>query len=120
VVRTGGHHGTGELGELLGPVSGFVVEGLYVAGDTIWCDDVRDALEAHRPRVVVVNAGGARFLQGDPITMTVEDVRAVRGSTDAEVVAVHLEAINHCVELRDAFRAIDGVRVPGDGETLAL
>jgi L-ascorbate metabolism protein UlaG (beta-lactamase superfamily) len=120
VARTGGRHGAGELGERLGPVSGFVVEGVYVAGDTIWCDEVRDALERHRPRVVVVNAGGARFLEGDPITMTAEDVRRVRGATDAAVVAVHLEAINHCVEPRDAVAAVDRVRVPADGETLEL
>jgi hypothetical protein len=33
---------------------------------------------------------------------------------------VHLEAINHCLEPREAYRAIEGVRVPGDGETLEL
>jgi hypothetical protein len=48
-------------------VSGFVVDGVYVAGDTIWCEEVREALEMHRPRAVVVNASGARFLEGDPI-----------------------------------------------------
>lgn len=120
VVRTGGRHGTGEIGAAMGPVSGFVVDGVYVAGDTIWCDEVRDALAEHPPQVVVVNAGGARFLEGDPITMTVEDVRRVREATDAEVVAVHLEAINHCLEPRSAVAAVAGVRVPADGETLEL
>jgi hypothetical protein len=33
---------------------------------------------------------------------------------------VHLEALNHCFERRDAYRAIDGVAVPADGETLEL
>ena len=61
-IRTGGQHGTGEIGEQMGRVSGFVVrsEGspsLFVAGDTIWCDEVEEALLAHRPNVVVVNAG---------------------------------------------------------------
>jgi L-ascorbate metabolism protein UlaG (beta-lactamase superfamily) len=115
IVRTGGHHGTGELAERLGPVSGFVVEGVYVAGDTVWCDEVAEALAAHGPHTVVVNAGGARFLEGDPITMTVEDVRRVREATRAEVVVVHLEAINHCLEPRSAYAGLD-VRVPLDGE----
>jgi L-ascorbate metabolism protein UlaG (beta-lactamase superfamily) len=118
VVRTGGRHGTGDLGELLGPVSGFVVDGVYVAGDTIWCDDVAAALQ-RRPRAVVVNAGGARFLEGDPITMTVADVERVRAATDAPVLVVHLEAINHCLEPRSAYAALD-VRVPADGETVRL
>jgi L-ascorbate metabolism protein UlaG (beta-lactamase superfamily) len=117
-AMTRGRHGTGELGAALGPVSGFVVDGLYVAGDTIWCDEVQDAIERHRPHTVVVNAGGARFDEGDPIVMTVPDVRALRAATDARVIVVHLEAMNHCLERRDAYRAIDGVLVPADGETI--
>ena len=120
VAVTGGRHGTGALGEALGPVSGFVLDGVYVAGDTIWCNEVREALERHRPRAIVVNGGGARFLEGDPIVMTADDARAVREATDATVVVVHLEAINHCLERRDVYRAIDGVLVPGDGESLDL
>ena len=113
---------------MLAPVSGFVLraEGepvLYVAGDTIWCDDVRAALDEHAPDVVVVNASGARFTEGDPIVMTAEDVVAVaRHAPGAHVVAVHLEAINHCLETREELRARlreegleERVSVPADG-----
>jgi L-ascorbate metabolism protein UlaG (beta-lactamase superfamily) len=117
---TRGRHGTGEIAEALGPVSGWVVEGVYIAGDTIWCDDVAEALGRHRPRAVVVNAGGARFNEGDPIVMTADDVRRVRHATDAAVVVVHLEAINHCLERRDVYRQIEGVLVPEDGETITV
>jgi L-ascorbate metabolism protein UlaG (beta-lactamase superfamily) len=120
VVRTGGHHGTGEVGVQMGPVSGFVLDGLYLAGDTILCGEVLDAIRRHRPRTIVVNAGGARFNEGDPIVMTVEDVRGVRAATDATIVAVHLEAMNHCVETRADVRAVEGILVPEDGETLDL
>jgi L-ascorbate metabolism protein UlaG (beta-lactamase superfamily) len=120
VARTSGHHGTGEIGEELGPVSGFVVDGIYVAGDTIWCDEVAEALARHRPRAIVVNGGGARFLEGDAIVMTAADVQAVRDATDAAVIVVHLESINHCLERRDVYRAIDGVVVPDDGETIEV
>ncbi len=120
VARTSGHHGTGEIGEELGPVSGFVLGGIYVAGDTIWCDEVAQALVRHRPRAIVVNGGGARFLEGDPIVMTAADVRAVRDATDAAVIVVHLESINHCLEGRDVYRAIDGVVVPDDGQTIEV
>ena len=62
---------------------------------------VRAAIDAHAPDVVVVNAGGARFIEGDPIVMTADDVVAVaRHARGAHVVAVHLEAINHCLETR--------------------
>jgi L-ascorbate metabolism protein UlaG (beta-lactamase superfamily) len=129
--RTGGRHGTGEIGAQLAPVSGFVVraEGspsLYVAGDTIWCEEVEEALLAHRPDVVVVNAGAAQFLEGDPITMTAEDVvRVCRAAPEARVIATHMEAINHCPLTRAALTEVledhglsDRVGIPADGETL--
>jgi L-ascorbate metabolism protein UlaG (beta-lactamase superfamily) len=120
VARTGGRHGTGEIAEMLAPVSGFVLraEGeptVYVAGDTIWCEAVERALEEHSPDVVVVNASGARFNEGDPIVMNVEDVATVaRHVLPAKVVAVHLEAINHCLEPRSAYADLP-VSVPADG-----
>ena len=132
-TRTGGRHGTGAIGEALAPVSGFVIaaEGepvLYVAGDTIWCDEVAAALDEHAPDVVVVNAGAARFLEGDPIVMTADDVVAVaRHAPDARVVVVHLEAINHCpltrADLRQRLRdeGLTGrVTVPENGALVPL
>jgi L-ascorbate metabolism protein UlaG (beta-lactamase superfamily) len=126
IARTGGRHGTGEIGQAMAPVCGFVLSApgepaLYIAGDTIWCDEVRDALAAHSPGVVVVNAGGARFNTGDPITMTPQDVIAVAGATPAAVVAVHMDAINHCVESRRDLRAAtseERILIPEDGEAL--
>jgi L-ascorbate metabolism protein UlaG (beta-lactamase superfamily) len=133
IARTDGRHGTGRIAEALGPVSGFVLAAageptLYVAGDTIWCDQVATALDSHRPDVVVVNAGGARFLEGDPIVMTADDVVAVaRHAPQARVVAVHLEAINHCPQTRaDLHQRLhdegltERVTVPEDGAEVPL
>jgi len=95
-ARTGGRHGTGEIGQRMGPVSGFVLRlggepSLYIAGDTIWCPEVADALERHRPDVTIVNAGAAQFLTGDPITMTAADVGQVcRTLPSTRVIAVHM------------------------------
>ncbi|MFC4812038.1 MBL fold metallo-hydrolase [Paenibacillus sp. GCM10023250] len=130
IVRTGGRHGTGEVGLRMGRVSGFVLRApgepaVYLAGDTIWCDEVKDALGAHRPEIVVVNAGGAQFLTGGPITMDADDVIAVaRHAPDAKVIAVHMDAINHCRVTRAVLRErlaaaslTDRVAIPFDGET---
>jgi L-ascorbate metabolism protein UlaG (beta-lactamase superfamily) len=120
VHRTGGRHGTGQIAERLAPVSGFVLDDLYIAGDTIWCDDVAAALERHRPAVAVVNAGGARFLQGAPIVMTSADVRELVERVP-KVVAVHMEAINHCVLTRAELRsAVPEAIIPADGETIEV
>jgi len=120
IALTGGRHGTGEIADALAPVSGFVLDGVYVAGDTIWCDEVRAAIAQHSPRALIVNGSGARFLTGDPIVMDAHDVRQARSALAGPVVVVHLEAINHCVERRDVYRAIPGVIVPADGETIEL
>ncbi len=133
VTRTGGRHGHGAIADELGPVSGYVLRAqgeptLYLAGDTVWCPDVEAAVETHTPDVIVVNAGAARFIAGDPITMDVPDVVAVcRAAPDALIVAVHMEAINHCLLTRAALRAglaaeglADRVAIPADGETLDL
>jgi L-ascorbate metabolism protein UlaG (beta-lactamase superfamily) len=134
LIRTGGRHGTGELGERMGPVSGFVLraEGeptLYVAGDTVWCREVEQTLEQHAPQVVVVNAGAARVdQQGGPITMSAEDVvRVAQTSPGATVLAVHMEAVNHCLLTREQLAerlaecgVAPRVRMPADGETVRL
>jgi L-ascorbate metabolism protein UlaG (beta-lactamase superfamily) len=120
IAMTRGRHGVRDTAKDMGAVSGWVVDGLYIAGDTIWCDEVERALRDHDPRAVVVNGSGARFLDGQPIVMDVGDVRRVRAAAGGEVVVVHLEAMNHCLEPRAAYRAIEGVRVPDDGETIEL
>jgi L-ascorbate metabolism protein UlaG (beta-lactamase superfamily) len=120
IVRTAGRHGHGELAEELGPVSGFVLDDLYVAGDTVWCSEVEEAIERHRPLVAVVNGSGARFLAGGPLVMTSADVREVVARVPT-VVVVHLEAIDHCLETRAEVReAVPEALVPDDGETLDL
>jgi L-ascorbate metabolism protein UlaG (beta-lactamase superfamily) len=97
---------------------------LYIAGDTIWCIDVLTALTAFKPDIVVVNTGAAQFLEGGAITMTAEDViETCRAAGKAQVVAVHMEAINHCLLTRsdlafqlEAARVSKQVAIPMDGE----
>jgi hypothetical protein len=115
----------------MAPSSGYVLTSageptLYIAGDTIWYDQVAETLKQFNPQMIVANAGAAQFLHGDPITMTAGDVvRVCRAAPQAQVVAVHMEAINHCLLTRAelAQHAKDaGVRViiPEDGEDVAL
>ncbi|GIP30510.1 MBL fold metallo-hydrolase [Paenibacillus sp. J23TS9] len=129
LFRTTGQHGVGEIGKLMGQVSGYVfkAEGeptLYIAGDTIWCDDVKQALDEHRPDFTLANAGGARFREGGPIIMNEEDVVSLcRYAPYTKVAAIHMESINHCFttrsDLNDRLHAEqlnDRVQVPLDGE----
>lgn len=121
ITRTAARHGAEEeVAKALGPVSGFVLDDVYIAGDTVWCREVEEALERHRPRVAVVNASGARFVDSGPLVMTAAEVREVVARVPT-VVVVHLEAINHCLEARAEVReAVPEALVPEDGEILDL
>jgi L-ascorbate metabolism protein UlaG (beta-lactamase superfamily) len=133
ITRTGGEHGRGEVGQRMAPVSGYVLAAsglptVYIAGDTVWCPEVDRVIEAHKPAVIVVNAGAAQFLEGGPITMDAADVLKVCAAAPAAtIVAVHMEAINHCLLTRAELRqAVDRARppakvlMPKDGESLEL
>ncbi len=134
ISRTGGQHGTGELGKKMGPVSGFVLKAedspaLYIAGDSVWCPEVEQALAQFAPEIVVLNAGAATYATGGgPITMNDDDVcRVCRAVPGAQVVAVHMETINHCRLSRAALRTrleaeglAQQVLIPNDGEVLTF
>jgi L-ascorbate metabolism protein UlaG (beta-lactamase superfamily) len=133
ISRTGGRHGIGEVGQRMGSVSGFVLSApseprLYLAGDTIWCPEVEEALARFRPDIALLNAGAAQFLTGGPITMTAEDVVTVcRTAPQAQVIVVHMEALNHCLLSRSDLAAVvehEGieaqVQIPEDGEVVTF
>ncbi len=132
IHRTPASHGRGDIARAMAPVSGYVLrtEGepcVYIAGDTIWYEDVARVIADEQPDVIVLNASGASFLQGGPIVMNAEDIAEVRKAVPhASIVVVHLEAINHCHETRAYYRqrlpelGVDmaNVFIPDDGEML--
>jgi L-ascorbate metabolism protein UlaG (beta-lactamase superfamily) len=133
LTRTPASHGRGATAERMAPASGYLLReragrSLYIAGDTVLYDAVEEVLDEQRPDVVVVNASGARFTGGDPIVMDADEVIAVaRRLPSARVVAVHLDAINHCVETRaDLHQRVheegleDRVTVPEDGAAVPV
>ncbi len=131
--RIGGQHGTGTLGKKMGPVSGFVLSStnspsLYIAGDTIWCPEVEQALKDFSPEVVVLNTGAATFLTGEPITMTDDDVCQIcQAAPQARLIAVHMDTMSHCRLTRaDLERRLKAagvekqVLIPNDGEIIHI
>lgn len=128
--RTRGRHGTGEIGERMGTVSGYFIqyqeESVYIAGDTIWCEEVKNAIDQYDPKRIVLNGGAARFITGDPIVMDINDMITVCNyAPEAKIYVVHLETVNHSSESREEIRlAIEhhrlssGCMVPDDGDQL--
>lgn len=126
--RVDGRHGRGIIGSAMGKVSGFVLAAsgeptLYIAGDTIWCLAVQMAIETYHPDMIVVNSGAAQFNLGAPIIMTFQDViKVCHTAPRAKVVAVHMEAVNHCRLTRQALAGklteaglLPQVAIPQDG-----
>jgi len=125
-------HGRGLPGLMMVHGSGYVIRlpnqpSLYLAGDTILTDDVRDCLLEHSPAVSVIPAGGARLDIGGEIIMGQEDALEFGRLCKGIVVTNHLEALDHCPVTRAGLRealVADGLedrfRIPADGETLVF
>ncbi|WP_341200971.1 MBL fold metallo-hydrolase [Planomicrobium okeanokoites] len=101
LIKTKGEHGRGEILKMAGHVCGVVFKHadektLYVAGDTVWYDEVQKTIDAHNPEIIVVNAGDNQFLQGGSLVMKEDDVYEVhKAAPDAKIISVHMEAVNH-------------------------
>ena len=138
LIKTAGRHGTQAhyevMAALLGDVCGVVFnhpeeKTIYLAGDTIWNENVDAVLSAHAPEIAILNAGYA-MVQGidGGIIMGTEDVlRVHQAAPEARLIASHMEAINHCVLTRAELRAFaaeegfsDKLLTPGDGETYTI
>ena len=136
--KTGGQHGTDQMyatppvAHALGAAMGVVFQAplhktLYLAGDTIWRDEVDQALAQYNPDVVVLNAGYAQLngFEG-AIIMGKDDVlRAAQIAPNATIVAVHMDAINHMTLSREElsrFVRKEGIQsrveIPQDGALL--
>ncbi|WP_223600620.1 MBL fold metallo-hydrolase [Chryseobacterium sp. GVT01B] len=103
---TKGQHGTGEIGEKMGIVNGFVFKAdnksVYIAGDSIWYDEIAKEIDKHQPQHIIVAGGAATFSVGDPIIMTSEDIIKVCDyAPESTVWVTHLEAVSHCKEDRN-------------------
>ncbi|WP_221090876.1 MBL fold metallo-hydrolase [Deinococcus aquaedulcis] len=131
-TRTGGTHGTGRVGQAMGEVSGFVLRApgeptLYLAGDTIWTDEVRAQIDTAAPDVIVTHSGGAQLQDTLIIMDTAQTLALAAAAPQATVVAVHLEAYDHMTVTRHALRAAaqqaglgSRLLVPEDGEIMEL
>ena len=134
VTRTPGKHGTGDVGERMGTVSGFVFQAeeeptVYWAGDTIWYDGVQRVIARHQPDVIITHSSGAKFGYSDPIVMDAEQTVAVcKYAPRATVLAVHLESLDHGTVSRSDLRLLaeqSGITparllIPDDGESIDL
>jgi L-ascorbate metabolism protein UlaG (beta-lactamase superfamily) len=136
LTRIRGAHGTNAMFEnidialILGEAMGVVFEKegektAYLMGDTIWNAAVSKTLYRYTPEILVMNTGYAKVLSfNDGIIMGTQDVlKASLMAPQADIVTVHMDAINHCTvgrkHMKDFVKnnnLIDKVKIPEDGE----
>lgn len=94
---------------------------LYVVGDTIWCEEVVEAIDKFAPDVIVVNACGATLLNGERIIMNDEDVKTLTEyAPKAVIIASHMDTVSHLTVTRNDIRKmkLNNVLVPEDNEIM--
>ena len=98
---------------------------LYVAGDTIWCDEVSEAIDKFEPEIIVVNACAATVINGERLIMNIDDVRQViKKAPKSTIIASHMDTVSHLTVTRkdlEEFREKESVKnllIPDDGEVL--
>ncbi|MBC8988446.1 MBL fold metallo-hydrolase [Pedobacter sp. N36a] len=136
IHRVEGQHGSGEILKMMGKTSGFVLKAknqptVYIVGDAIWTDDVKKNIKKFDPDYIVVNSGGARIqgYENTPIIMDEAQTMALIGeSGKAKVIAVHMDALDHCRTTRSSLIqkaaefniGTDKLLIPQDGEVITL
>jgi L-ascorbate metabolism protein UlaG (beta-lactamase superfamily) len=125
-------HGSGLLGWFLGPVAGYYLAhpeepSIYVVGDSILTESVREAVERLQPDVILAPAGAANMGLGGDILFSVDELMDLAKRARGQLVFNHLEALDHCPTTREGLRARvraeglgDRAFIPADGETLTF
>ena len=129
--RTQGKHGHGLLALKMAPVSGFVINSkdyspIYIAGDSVWCTEMKKAITKFKPEIIICNCGSAQFHFGSAITMTEKDLKKLcEEFSDIRIIAVHMNAWKHCrltkEELKNyitKYKLSSRIMIPDDGDIL--
>lgn len=114
-----------------GPSSGFIIKAegktIYVAGDTIFFDEVEKTIKKYEPDYIIVNAASAENGYFGRLIMNIEDVvKTAKVSPKAKVICVHMDNVSHAnvnrVQLKEgiAKEGLTNIMVPDDGEEFDL
>ena len=97
----------------------------YLVGDSVYSQEVVDAMTKFEPDIVAVNAAGAQYPLAHLLIMNQYDVQSLmRHFPKVEVIATHVEGVSHASVTRPMLREfaqqhnLTRLHVPNDGETL--
>lgn len=125
-------HGYGFVSKLMGNVIGFFIElpnqkSIYLSSDTIYTDSVDNVLHNYKPDISVLACGTAQFDLFKQLIMNVDDILKFVKNAPGQVIANHMESLNHCPLTRKELKTMltndelrDKVFIPEDGETIEI
>lgn len=134
ITKTGGKHGSGDILQMMGEVSGFILQAkgeptVYWIGDAIWGEEVENSIKTYNPDIIITHSGGAVIPGHNPILMDAnETITVLKSAPNAKVIAIHMEALDHCTVSRNSLRELadnksiikERLIIPKDGETVTV
>jgi len=113
IERVNGEHGSGKVLEMMGKTSGFILSAkgqptIYIMGDAIWTKEIEANIARINPDYIIVNSGGAQIqgFENVPIIMDEKQtINLIASSGRAKVIAVHMDALDHCSTTRLSLSA---------------
>lgn len=142
LTQVWGRHGQGQVGQLMGGVNGIVFEApdqptIFWAGDTVFdAAEIEPILALYKPDIVIAHTGGpiVEVLSPEVLLMDADQATAFiamaeRHNPSVQVIAVHMEALDHCFSTRgdlrrklseNALASGSRINIPDDGERIDL
>ena len=101
---------------------------LYVAGDTVWCDDVAETIREYRPDIIITNNCAAMLVDNGRLIMDDNDLAKVcEAAPEAVIIASHMDTVPHATLTRKTLAEkmcerglLNRIRIPEDGESYWL
>lgn len=115
ITGTPARHGPAGSEKLTGDVTGFIVTiaglQIYITGDTVFYDGVKEVAEKFKPQYVFIFAGAAKPRGPFNVTMGTNDaIDTAFAFPDATIIPVHFEGWSHYTEtggmLQQSFNAL--------------
>lgn len=132
ITRFPANHAEGFLREQSGKSSSYYIqtekESLFLTGDAILDELLENSLKETQANIIIANAGSAKFILGKPITLTSDALKSITQLLpDARIIAVHMDAINHCRLTKDELGKLiaeenltKDIYVPNEGDILSF
>jgi L-ascorbate metabolism protein UlaG (beta-lactamase superfamily) len=115
ITGTPARHGPTGFEKVSGDVTGFIVSAneiqIYITGDTVFYEGVKEVASRFKPKYVFIFAGAARPRGPFNVTMGTNDaIDTASAFPDATIIPVHFEGWSHYTEtgemLRQSFEAL--------------